>query len=64
MVKTEDLAKFYTIWDEISTDPLVLQSFVQYMASSWIPASHMWSRVVWKDHLTYLKGDTDMLIEA
>jgi hypothetical protein len=41
LVKTEDLAKFYTIWDEIFTDPLVPPSFVQYMASSWILASHM-----------------------
>ena len=64
LVKTEDLAEFYTIWDEISTDPSVPQSFVQYMASSWIPASHMWSRVVQKDCLIYLEGDTNMLIEA
>src|SRR6266850_539037 len=64
LVKTEDLAEFYTIWDEISTDPSVPPSFVQYMASSWIPASHMWSKVVWKDHPIYLKGDTNMLIEA
>lgn len=64
LVKTEDLAEFYTIWDEISTDPSVPQSFVQYMASSWIPASHMWSRVVRKDRPIYLEGDTNMLIEA
>src|SRR6267142_3931581 len=64
LVKTEDLAEFYTIWDEISTDPSVPPSFVQYMASSWIPASHMWSKVVWKDHPIYLEGDTNMLIEV
>ena len=64
LVKTEDLAKFYTIWDEISTDPSVPQSFVQYMASLWIPASHMWSRVVQKDRPIYLEGDTNMLIEV
>jgi hypothetical protein len=64
LVKTEDLAEFYTLWDEISTDPSVPQSFVQYMASSWIPASHMWSRVVRKDRSIYLEGDTNMLIEA
>src|SRR6267142_1162524 len=63
-VKTEDLAKFYMIWDEISTDPSVPPSFVQYMASSWIPASHIWSKVVWKDHPIYLEGDTNMLIEV
>src|SRR6267142_1730704 len=64
LVKTEDLAEFYTIWDEISTDPSVPPSFVQYMASSWIPASHMWSKVMRKDHPIYLEGDTNMLIEA
>ena len=64
LVKTEDLAKFYTIWDEISTDPSVPPSFVQYMASSWIPASHMWSKVMWKDHPIYLEGDTNTLIEV
>src|SRR6267142_2692711 len=64
LVKTEDLAKFYTIWDEISTDPSVPPSFVQYMASSWIPASHMWSKVVQKDRPIYLEGDTNMLIKA
>jgi MULE transposase domain len=64
LVKTEDLAKFYTIWDEISTDPSVPPSFVQYMASSWIPASHMWSKVVRKDHPIHLEGDTNMLIKA
>src|SRR6267142_954766 len=46
LVKTEDLAEFYMIWDEISTDPSVPPSFVQYMASSWIPASHLWSKVM------------------
>jgi hypothetical protein len=64
LVKIEDLAKFYTIWDEISTDPSVPPSFVQYMASSWIPASHMWSKVVQKDRPIYLEGDTNMLIEV
>ena len=64
LVKTEDLAEFYMIWDEISTDPSVPPSFVQYMASSWIPASHMWSKVMWKDYLIYLEDDTNMLIKA
>ena len=64
LVKTEDLAEFYTIWDEISTDPSVPRSFVQYMASLWIPASHMWSGVVQKDCPIYLEGDTNILIEA
>jgi hypothetical protein len=34
------------------------------MALSWIPASHMWSKVVQKDCPIYLEGDTNMLIEA
>jgi hypothetical protein len=64
LVKTEDLATFFTLWDEICIDPSVPQTFVQYMALSWIPASHTWSRVVQKDHPIHLEGDTNMLIEA
>ena len=41
LVKTEDLAIFYNLWDDISTDPSVPQTFMQYMSTSWIPASHM-----------------------
>ena len=41
LVKTEDLATFYNLWDDISTDPSVHQTFMQYMSTSWIPASHM-----------------------
>jgi MarR-like DNA-binding transcriptional regulator SgrR of sgrS sRNA len=64
LVKTEDLATFYRLWDDISTDPSVPQTFVQYMALSWMPLSHTWSRVVWKNRSIYLEGDTNMLIEA
>ena len=64
LVKTEDLATFYNLWDDISTDPSVPQTFMQYMSTSWIPASHMWSKVVWKNHLIHLEGDMNMLIEV
>jgi hypothetical protein len=64
LVKTEDLATFYRLWDDISTDPSVPQTFVQYMALSWMPLSHTWSRVVRKNRSIYLEGDTNMLIEA
>jgi hypothetical protein len=64
LVKTEDLATFYRLWDDISTDPSVPQTFVQYMALSWMPLSHTWSKVVRKNRSIYLEGDTNMLIEA
>ena len=64
LVKTEDLAKYYKLWDDISTDPSVPQTFVNYMNLSWIPQPHMWSRVVRKNRPIHLEGDTNMLIEA
>ena len=64
LVKTEDLATFYNLWDDISTDPSVPQTFVQYVSTSWIPVSHMWSKVVQKNRPIHLEGDMNMLIEA
>jgi hypothetical protein len=63
-VKTEDLAEFYRLWDEISSDPSVPQSVVQYLTVEWMPVLHMWSRVMRKNRHIFEEGDTNMLIEA
>jgi len=62
-VKTDDLATFLTIWDEISTDPSVPQSFVDYLTTNWLPEAFMWSKTVRKGRSIFEEGDTNMLIE-
>jgi hypothetical protein len=64
LVKTDDLATFNMLWSEISSDPSVPDSVVQYMSVSWMPLVYMWSRVAWKGCSIFLEGDTNMLIEA
>jgi hypothetical protein len=48
-VKSDKMANFLNLWDEISTDPSIPQSFVQYLAKEWVPSPHMWSRVARKN---------------
>ena len=42
-VKTDDLAKFKAIWNEISTNPKVSKSFVEYLKTNWMSNSDMWT---------------------
>ncbi len=63
-VKTLESADFARLWVEISNDPSVLQSFVQYIRAEWIPEAKMWSMVMWKNHSILKKGNTNMLLEA
>jgi len=63
-VITEDLAKFHNIWDEISTDPSVPRSVVDYLAAEWLPVTHMWSKISRKNRSIFEEGNTNMLIEA
>lgn len=63
-VKTGDPAEFSRIWGEISTDPLVPQSFLQYLKTEWMPVTEMWSRVSRQNRHIFEEGDTNMLIEA
>jgi MULE transposase domain len=44
-VKTENLADFYQIWDEILNDLSNPDSFIQYLKENWMPVTHLWSRV-------------------
>ena len=63
-VTTDDLGVFLTLWDEISTDPSVPQSFINYLSENWIPVVFMWSRTARKGRSIYGEGDTNMLIES
>jgi hypothetical protein len=63
-VRTDDLAEFFRLCDEISSDPSVPQSFVKYLNVEWIPISHLWSRCARKNASIFEEGDTNMLLEA
>ena len=64
LVNASQLADFARLWVEISNDPSVPQSFVQYMRAEWIPEVKMWSMVMWKNCSILEEGDTNMLLEA
>ena len=63
-VKTSDSAKFSKIWEEISSDPLVPQSLIDYFKTEWMSITHMWSRVSRQNQHIFVEGDTNMLIEV
>jgi transposase-like protein len=64
LVKTEDSDEFDRIWTEISTDPSVPQSFMEYLTTEWKPKSHMWSLSNRTERTLLEESDTNMLIEA
>jgi hypothetical protein len=43
-VKTDNLAEFSQLWGEISSNPSVPQSLVQYLATDWLHMTDLWSR--------------------
>jgi hypothetical protein len=63
-VSTSELADFARLWVEISNDPSVPKSFVQYMRSEWLPEAKMWSLVMRKNRSIFEEGDTNMLLEV
>ena len=63
-VKTSDPAEFSKIWEEISTNPQVPSSLIQYLKTEWLNVSEMWSNVSRKNRHIFEEGDTNMLIEA
>jgi hypothetical protein len=63
-VNASELAVFAKLWVEISNDPSVPQSFVQYMKTEWLPEAKMWSLVLRKNRSIHEEGDTNMLLEA
>jgi hypothetical protein len=62
--KTEDSDEFDRIWIEISTNPSVPQSFMEYLTTEWKPKSHMWSLSNQTKHTLLEESDTNMLIKA
>jgi hypothetical protein len=63
-MSASESADFARLWVEISNDPLVPESFVQYMRSEWLPEAKMWSLVMRKNRSIFEEGDTNMLLEA
>jgi hypothetical protein len=64
LVNTPEEAVFNRLWAEISSDPSVPQSFIDYMASARIPDKERWSKVYRQGLSIFEEGDTNMLIEA
>jgi hypothetical protein len=63
-VKTEDKKECDDIWKEISSDPNVPESFVNYLVANWMPDSAMWTVSTRTERSILEEGDTNMLIEA
>jgi len=63
-VITDDLAMFFNIWDEISSDPSTPQSIVKYLQKEWLLVLHMWSGTERKNRTIFEEGNTNMLIES
>lgn len=63
-VKTDNPSEFLRLWKEISTDPTVPPSFLQYLEKEWNKDAHLWSRVVQKNRSIFEEGETNMLIES
>ncbi len=63
-VNASEVAVFAKLWVEISSDPSVPQSFVQYIKSEWLPEAKMWSLVMRKNRYILKEGDTNMLLEV
>jgi len=61
---TDEIGKFFNIWDKISSDPSVPESVVKYLTTEWLPVLHRWSMIGRKDRSIFEKGNTNMLIEA
>jgi hypothetical protein len=64
LVNTPQSADFVRLWVEISNDPLVPQSFVQYMRTEWILEAKLWAMVMRKNCSILKEGNTNMLLEA
>jgi len=63
-VMTDEIGKFFNIWDKILSDPSVPESVVKYLTTEWLPVLHRWSMIGRKDRSIFEEGNTNMLIEA
>jgi hypothetical protein len=64
LVQTPDEAMFKRLWAEISSDPSVPQSFIEYMASERLPDKESWAKAHRQGLSIFEESDTNMLIEA
>ena len=64
LVKTSDQSKFDSVWEWIQTDPLVPQSFVDYLKTNWMSIVPLWAGISRQNRTIFQEGDTNMLIEA
>jgi hypothetical protein len=64
LVNTPEEAVFNRLWAEILSNPSVPQSFIDYMASAWIPDKERWSKVYRQGLSIFEEGNTNMLIEV
>jgi hypothetical protein len=64
LVNASQSADFVQLWVEISNDPSVPQSFVQYMRTEWIPEVKLWAMVMWKNRSILEEGNTNMLLKV
>jgi hypothetical protein len=62
--KTDNLAEYLNLWDEILFDLEAPLSFLKYLVDEWVKVPHLWSRVFRKNRSIFEEGDTNMLIEA
>ena len=63
-VMTDNIAKFFNIWDKILSDPSVPESVVKYLTTEWLPVLQRWSMIGRKHWSIFEEGKTNMLIEA
>jgi len=62
-VKTDNIAKFHNIWDEILSNSSVPESVLKYLKKEWLPVLHIWSMIGRKHQSIFEEGDTNMLIK-
>ena len=63
-VKTHNLSKFDSWWDEMQADPTVPLSFIDYLKVNWMPIVPPWVGSAQKYHMIFQEGNTNMLIES
>ena len=61
---TDNIAKFFNIWDKISSNPSVPESIVKYLTVEWLPVLQRWSIIGRKHQSIFEEGNTNMLIKA
>jgi len=63
-VNVSESRVFAKLWVEISNNPSVPQSFMQYIRLEWLSEVKMWSLVMRKHYSILEEGNTNMLLKA